>query len=984
MPPLSTLQPNNFAYADATEIVTVAATGYYDIAAGGAQGGKGLDTTGGLGAIVSGEIYLQAGAKLEIVVGGEGKSANDVGGGGGGSFVIEIDDGLVPVDDNEVIAGGGGGANFLGAYGGGGQTQANGGAGGTQGGGGGGVNGAYGHGGSTSAGGGGGGFTGGAGAGPRTGGGAGPPAKDGSVNGVTFSGGAGALTTGGGGVGAGGFGGGGGGGSVGGGGGGGFGGGGGGGASLFDGGGGGGSLVNASNAGQSTLDITKTAGAGGGVPGAGNSGNGFVTITYGIPTTITGAGATTYAAQGSTTDTPFAGVTFGDADPSNPTNALTITLSDPSASLSLGTSQPADVTFTDMNGLYLLTGSASGITSELDTLTLNAPTSLTGAVNGVETLNFSLGASSTGYVGSPTTATQTADILAPNFTKTYGYTGHIQTFTVATSGDYEITADGAQGGSNDDGASPGGLGAMASGDIFLNAGAVLEIVVGGEGVSSTSVAGGGGGSFVIETNNGSGVVDNNEVIAGGGGGGGRNSAGVGGGTGPTGGNGGAGGGGGGHSGAAGQPGGGTGGAGGGGFTGGAAGFTGGLGHAGSITGTTFAGGNGPVSGGFGGGGGGGDGGGGGGGFGGGGGGGGSGGGGGGGSVVDGNAISSSQKAATHGGNGLVTIAAAPCYGRGARIAAERGEVAVEDLRIGDRVVTASGSLRPVVWIGHRRLCILRHPAPRDVWPVCVAAGAFGEGLPRRDLWLSPGHNVADDGALMPISALINGVSVAQVERDEVEYWHVELDAHDIMLAEGLPAESYLDCGNRTGFANGGAFVEAHPDFKPRHWAATCLPLVKQGPQVVTTKARLLARLAEQGYGINQEADAHIVVDGLRVEPIRLTDTRLGFVLPACGREIALRSNVFVPAHTVAESSDARELGLCVGRLRIDGSALALDDDETCASGWRAAEIADGRFSHRWTTGAAPLPAGARSVIVDLAGFGRYRRVAEDGVAVKLA
>ena len=330
--------------------------------------------------------------------------------------------------------------------------------------------------------------------------------------------------------------------------------------------------------------------------------------------------------------------------------------------------------------------------------------------------------------------------------------------------------------------------------------------------------------------------------------------------------------------------------------------------------------------------------------------------------------------------GQITYTA--CYARGTRILVDRGEIAVEDLRIGDLAVTPSGGLRPVVWLGHRRIDISRHRDPAAVRPVRVSGNAFGEGLPRRDLWLSPGHNVASEGALMPISCLINGRSVAQINQETVEYWHVELDAHDILLAEGLAAESYLDCGNRTAFANGGAFVEAHPDFRSKHWAATCLPLVSGGPEVARTKARLLARLAEEGQRIDHEADAHIVVDGVRIEPIRLSEWRLAFTLPAGSREIALRSNVFVPAHTVPESGDSRELGLCVGRLRIDGSPVALDSDQGCASGWREAECADGRFIHRWTTGATPLAAGARVVIVDLAGVGySWRKPERRGLAL---
>jgi len=93
----------------------------------------------------------------------------------------------------------------------------------------------------------------------------------------------------------------------------------------------------------------------------------------------------------------------------------------------------------------------------------------------------------------------------------------------------------------------------------------------------------------------------------------------------------------------------------------------------------------------------------------------------------------------------------------------------------------------------------------------------------------------------------------------------------------------------------------------------------------------------------------------------------------------LRSRAFVPAHTVAQSGDPRTLGLCVGALRIDGSAVALERDEACASGWHEAEFVSERFTHRWTTGSTPLPAGAKVVIVDFAGVGNYWGVCEDRV-----
>jgi T5SS/PEP-CTERM-associated repeat protein len=334
-----------------------------------------------------------------------------------------------------------------------------------------------------------------------------------------------------------------------------------------------------------------------------------------------------------------------------------------------------------------------------------------------------------------------------------------------------------------------------------------------------------------------------------------------------------------------------------------------------------------------------------------------------------------------GDNGTLVEINVPCYVRGTRILTDRGEIAVEDLRVGDQAITASGARRPIVWLGRRRIEPMRHRDPAAVRPVRVSAGAFGEGEPRRDLWLSPGHNIAFEDALMPISSLINGRSIVQIEQASVEYWHVELETHDILLAEGLPAESYLDCGNRAAFANGGAFVEAHPDFRPRDFGETSLPLAQGGAPVAKAKAQALARLEARGFEIVEDADAHILIDGRRIEPVRLSGRRFGFALPPDGRDIVLKSRVFVPARTAEDSADVRELGLCVGRLQVDGWTIALDRDEIFGPGWREAERRDGRFEHRWTGGAASLPAGARLVIIDLAGFGRYGRDPEERVPV---
>jgi hypothetical protein len=179
-----------------------------------------------------------------------------------------------------------------------------------------------------------------------------------------------------------------------------------------------------------------------------------------------------------------------------------------------------------------------------------------------------------------------------------------------------------------------------------------------------------------------------------------------------------------------------------------------------------------------------------------------------------------------------------CFASGGRIRTTRGEVAVEDLQAGDLAVTASGAARSIVWIGSKRI---ERPL-LEQQPIRVMAGAFGEGLPARDLRLSHGHAVCVDAlgeVLVPVGELVNGVTIVREEVAEVTYWHVELESHDVLLAEGLPAESYLDTGNRAFFGRGyGRLPHIDPD---RTLADSCRPFVAEGPLLEAIRERLAAR-----------------------------------------------------------------------------------------------------------------------------------------------
>jgi collagen type I alpha len=202
--------------------------------------------------------------------------------------------------------------------------------------------------------------------------------------------------------------------------------------------------------------------------------------------------------------------------------------------------------------------------------------------------------------------------------------------------------------------------------------------------------------------------------------------------------------------------------------------------------------------------------------------------------------------------GLATIDFTPaCFAAGSRILTPEGEIPVEELRPGRMVVTADGNARAIRWVGRRRVYFGLQPDPVRCLPVRITAGTFGPNMPQRDLFLSPDHAIYSDGVLIPIKHLIDGHGIVPVETETVLYCHVELETHDILLAEGMPAESFLDTGVRAAFANGGALAQLHPDFaaaeEPLVWEAmACAPLKVIGAEVTRLRQIIAVRDCAKG------------------------------------------------------------------------------------------------------------------------------------------
>ena len=136
-----------------------------------------------------------------------------------------------------------------------------------------------------------------------------------------------------------------------------------------------------------------------------------------------------------------------------------------------------------------------------------------------------------------------------------------------------------------------------------------------------------------------------------------------------------------------------------------------------------------------------------------------------------------------------------CFLKGTKILTAEGERKIEDLAIGDLLPTMFGGLRPVQWIGRYpvKKSDPSKPWAKDALPVRIARSALAPNVPHADLYVTAHHSMLIDGVLVPAEALINGATITRYEPegDELEFFHIKLESHDVIYAEGAPAETLL-------------------------------------------------------------------------------------------------------------------------------------------------------------------------------------------------
>ncbi len=244
---------------------------------------------------------------------------------------------------------------------------------------------------------------------------------------------------------------------------------------------------------------------------------------------------------------------------------------------------------------------------------------------------------------------------------------------------------------------------------------------------------------------------------------------------------------------------------------------------------------------------------------------------------------------------------ATCYLRGTNIVTAQGEMAIEAIKIGDLVATRSAGLHPVRWVGRQSFSNRFVRNNHTKIPVHIRAGALGAGLPTRALFVSPGHSVLIGEVLILARQLVNGVTITQdlasVQAESIEYYQLELDGHDCILAEGTWSETFADGpGLREQFHNMADYLAEHPDYIEPQQVTLCAPRPQAGPLFEQALLPLLALAGEglergplEGWidDISNEHIAGWAIDSSHPElPIQLLiwagETLLGTVL-ACER-----------------------------------------------------------------------------------------------------
>ncbi|MCX2561915.1 Hint domain-containing protein [Acetobacter farinalis] len=303
-----------------------------------------------------------------------------------------------------------------------------------------------------------------------------------------------------------------------------------------------------------------------------------------------------------------------------------------------------------------------------------------------------------------------------------------------------------------------------------------------------------------------------------------------------------------------------------------------------------------------------------------------------------------------------------------------GDVAVQDLHVGDDVITCTRegtpAVRKLIWTGKAHATVrVGLPADEAGYPVRVLKDAIAEGVPYKDLLITSEHCLFFDGMFIPVRMLVNGRSVFyDTSLTSYEYYHIETEEQSVILADGMMTESYLDTGNRYAFRRSGKIASVRPPVKS--WEAdAAYPLTVARDRVEPVYRTLSERAANVASDtlrtpkiLSKDPNFHLITEKDQIiRQARSTGNTVTFMLPASVDTVRLVSRTSRPSDIIGPFlDDRRALGVLVGKVSLfEGDttrSITAHLETPDLHGWHAQEST----LSRWTNGHAVLPLGKRA------------------------
>ncbi|KAA8384962.1 Hint domain-containing protein [Acetobacter sp. DmW_136] len=311
-----------------------------------------------------------------------------------------------------------------------------------------------------------------------------------------------------------------------------------------------------------------------------------------------------------------------------------------------------------------------------------------------------------------------------------------------------------------------------------------------------------------------------------------------------------------------------------------------------------------------------------------------------------------------------------CFLSGSMIRTPEGDVAVENIKIGDEVVTFDWKnnrevTQPVVWVGKSHaFAYANMPDDEAGYPVRVQKNAIAEGVPYKDMLITPEHCLFFEGKFVPARMLVNGVSIVYDKSiTSYEYYHIETEQHSVITADGMLTESYLDTGNRSSFRQEGKVASLRniaKSWESDAGAPLCVDRAFVEPLFRKLEARNKDLASSQAsVDLTQDPDVHLVTEsGAVIRPIRHDGPCYSFMLPANIASVRIVSRASRAADVIGPFvDDRRMMGVAVADVYFvtakHQEAVTAHLQVEKPSGWHDTDWTD----CAWTNGDAVLPLG---------------------------